>query len=129
MGLAPYGQPRYADLVREKLIDVRDDGSFRLDTSYFGYLDSGLMTNARFDELFGGPARHPDQPITRREMDLAASVQLVIEEVMLKLVAQVTELTGSKNLVMAGGVALNCVANGRIRRESNLDGLFIQPAA
>ena len=129
MGLAPYGEPRYADLIRDKLIDTRDDGSFRLNTEYFGYLDSPRMTNARFEELFGGPARLPEERITRREMDLAASVQLVIEEVMLKLVAHVTRLTGSRNLTMAGGVALNCVANGRILRESKLDGLFIQPAA
>ncbi|MGD9722685.1 MAG: carbamoyltransferase [Pirellulales bacterium] len=129
MGLAPYGQPQYANRIREHLIDVAADGSFRLDTRYFGYLDSPLMTNARFDELFGGPARKPHQPITRREMDLAASVQVVIEEVMLKLVAHATELAGTRNLTMAGGVALNCVANGRIRREANLEGLFIQPAA
>jgi len=129
MGLAPYGQPRYADRIREHLIDIRDDGSFRLDTRYFGYLDSGRMTNARFDELFGGPARSPETPITRREMDLAASVQLVTEEVVLKLARHVTRLTGTKNLVMAGGVALNCVANGRVWREAGLDGLFVQPAA
>lgn len=129
MGLAPYGQPKYAQLIRDKLIDVLDDGSFRLDTSYFGYLDNERMTNALFDELFGGPPREPDSPITRRHMDLAASVQLVTEEVVLKLVAQVRQLTGSKNLVMAGGVALNCVANGRVWRESGLEGLFVQPAA
>ena len=129
MGLAPYGEPKYADLIREKLIDVLEDGSFRLDTSYFGYLDSPLMTNDRFDDLFGGAARPPESAITRRELDLAASVQQVVEETMLKLVAHVTELTGTKNLVMAGGVALNCVSNGRVWRESGLDGLFIQPAA
>ena len=129
MGLAPYGQPKYADIIRDKLIDVLEDGSFRLNTEYFGYLDSPLMTNARFDELFGGPARKPDSPITRYQMDLAASVQFVTEEAMLKLVAHVTKLTGTKKLVMAGGVALNCVANGRVWRESGLDGLFIQPAA
>jgi carbamoyltransferase len=129
MGLAPYGHPKYADLIRDHLLDVREDGSFRLNTEYFGYLDSGVMTNARFDELFGGPARRPETQITRREMDLAASVQVVVEEVILKLVAQVTEVTGTKNLVMAGGVALNCVANGRVWRESGLDGFFIQPAA
>ncbi len=129
MGLAPYGQPRFADIIRENLIDVQEDGSFRLDTSYFGFLDEGMMTNARFDKLLGGPARKPETPITRREMDLAASVQLVTEEIVLKLVAEACRLTGSKNLVMAGGVALNCVANGRVRRESGLDGLFVQPAA
>jgi carbamoyltransferase len=129
MGLAPYGEPKYAQLIRDYLIDVLDDGSFRLDTSYFGYLDSPRMTNARFHELFGGPPRSPEAPITRREMDLAASVQRVTEDVLLKLVAQATKLAGTKNLVMAGGVALNCVANGRVRRESGLDGLFVQPAA
>jgi carbamoyltransferase len=129
MGLAPYGTPKYADLIREKLIDVLEDGSFRLDASYFGYLDSQVMTNSRFEELFGGPARKPEAQITRYQMDLAASIQQVTEEVMLKLVKHITELTGSKNLVMAGGVALNCVANGRVLRESGLDGLFIQPAA
>jgi carbamoyltransferase len=129
MGLAPYGQPRYAGIIREKLIDVREDGSFQLDTTYFGYLDRQLMINEDFETLFGGPARKPETAITRREMDLAASVQLVTEEIILKLVAHVTKLTGTKKLAMAGGVALNCVANGRVLRESGLEGLFIQPAA
>jgi carbamoyltransferase len=129
MGLAPYGQPRYADRIREELIDIRDDGSFRLNTSAFGFLDSPLMTNSRFEKLFGGPARKLDSPITRREMDLAASVQHVTEEIVLKLVAHVTKLTGNKKVAMAGGVALNCVANGRVLRESGLEGLFVQPAA
>ena len=129
MGLAPYGEPKYAGLIREKLIDVKADGSFRLDTSYFGYLDTGLMINDRFEALFGGPARKPDTMISRKEMDLAASIQQVTEEVVLKLVAHAKALTGTNNLVMAGGVALNCVANGRVLRESGLDGLFVQPAA
>ena len=129
MGLAPYGQPIYADTIRDNLIDVKDDGSFRLNMSYFGYLDTPLMTNARFEALFGGPARQPETIITRREMDLAASIQLITEEVVLKLVAHAKALTGSNRLVMAGGVALNCVANGRVLRESGLDGLFVQPAA
>ena len=129
MGLAPYGEPRYAGLIRDKLIDVKDDGSFRLDTTYFGYLDSPFMTNERFDRLFGGPAREREALITRKEMDLAASIQQVIEDVILKLVAHAQQLTGSKRLTMAGGVALNCVANGRVLRESGLDSLFIQPAA
>jgi len=129
MGLAPYGQPRYADRIRDELIDIRDDGSFRLNTSAFGYLDSPLMTNPRFEELFGGPARKLDSQITRREMDLAASIQLVTEEIVLKLVAHATKLAGTKQVVMAGGVALNCVANGRVLRESGLEGLFVQPAA
>ncbi|WP_294536357.1 carbamoyltransferase [uncultured Rhodoblastus sp.] len=129
MGLAPYGEPKYAKLIRDRLIDVKEDGSFRLDTSYFGFLDSGAMTNERFDALFGGPARARESEITRREMDLAASVQLVTEEIVLKLAAQARKLTGSRYLAMAGGVALNCVANGRVHRESGFDGLFVQPAA
>jgi carbamoyltransferase len=129
MGLAPYGEPRYARLIRDQLIDIRDDGSFRLNTSMFGYLDSPFMTNPRFDALFGGPARKPDAMITRREMDLAASVQQVTEEIVLKLVAYVRQRTEQRSLVMAGGVALNCVANGRVLREAKLDGLFVQPAA
>ena len=129
MGLAPYGEPRHASLIRDELIDVKADGSFRLDTEAFGFLDSPSMTNRRFEALFGGPPRAFEAPITRREMDLAASVQRVAEDVVLKLVAHVTRLTGHRNLVMAGGVALNCVANGRVVRESRLDGLFVQPAA
>lgn len=129
MGLAPYGEPRYASLIRDELVDVLDDGSFRLNTHAFGYLDSPLMTNPRFEELFGGPARARDARITRREMDIAASIQHVAEEIVLKLVAHVTKLTGCKTLTMAGGVALNCVANGRVLRESGLDGVFVQPAA
>jgi carbamoyltransferase len=129
MGLAPYGQPRYADVIRRELIDIRDDGSFRLNTAAFGFLDSPLMTNPRFEQLFGGPARKLESRITRREMDLAASVQVVTEEIVLKLIAHLTETTGTKNVVMAGGVALNCVANGRVLRESGLEGLFVQPAA
>ena len=129
MGLAPYGEPRFAQLIRDELVDIREDGSIRLNTAYFGFLDSPLMTNDKFDALFGGPARSPDTLITRREMDIAASIQLVTEEIVLKLVAHATALTGHKNLVMAGGVALNCVANGRVLRESRLDGLFVQPAA
>ena len=129
MGLAPYGTPRFAQMIRDELVEIRDDGSIRLNTEAFGYLDSPLMTNPRFDALFGGPARKPDTKITRREMDLAASIQVVAEEIVLKLVAHATQLTGCRNVVMAGGVALNCVANGRVLRESGLDGLFVQPAA
>jgi carbamoyltransferase len=129
MGLAPYGEPHYAPLIRNELIDVKDDGSFRLNTDAFGFLNSSLMTNARFEQLFGGEARRPEAPITKREMDIAASVQLVTEEIVLRLVAHVVGLTGVKTLAMAGGVALNCVANGRIARECGLDGLFVQPAA
>jgi carbamoyltransferase len=129
MGLAPYGEPRFAQQIRDELIDIRDDGSFRLNTDAFGFLDSPLMTNPRFEELFGGPARQLDSLITRREMDLAASVQQVTEEIVLKLVAHARKLTGLDTLTMAGGVALNCVANGRVLRESGLEGLFVQPAA
>lgn len=129
MGLSPYGEPRYAKVIRDRLVDIRDDGSFRLETSAFGFLDSSLMTGTRFEELFNGPARKPEAPITRREMDLAASIQVVTEEIVLKLVAEVKRLTGSRHLTLAGGVALNCVANGRVLRESGLDSLFVQPAA
>jgi carbamoyltransferase len=129
MGLAPYGVPRFAAAIREHLVDIRDDGSIRLNTEYFGFLDSPFMTNHRFDALFGGPPRVPDAPITRREMDLAASVQHVTEEIVLKLAKHAMQLTGQRHLVMAGGVALNCVANGRVLREAGLDGLFVQPAA
>ena len=129
MGLAPYGEPRYADLIREHLIDLREDGSFRLDMDYFGYLDGLVMTNDRFAALFGGPARPPESPITPREMDLARSIQEVTEEVMLKMARYARAVTGKRHLVMAGGCALNCVANGRIRRAGIFDDIWIQPAA
>jgi carbamoyltransferase len=129
MGLAPYGRPVYADAIRENLIDVKDDGSFRLNTDYFGFLERNVMTNERFDALFGGPAREPESRITRREMDLAASIQAVLEEVMLKLARNARRLTGSKNLALAGGVALNCVANGNILRVGFFENVWIQPAA
>jgi carbamoyltransferase len=129
MGLAPYGQPKYAEIIRDKLLHLQDDGSFRLNTQYFGYPDSHIATNDAFHELFGGPPRKGESQITRKQMDLAASIQVVTEEAMLKLVTHIKKSTGSRNLVMAGGVALNCVANGRVWRESDLDGLFIQPAA
>lgn len=129
MGLAPYGRPIYADVIREHLITVHDDGSFELDMRYFDYCVGLKMTNQRFADLFGGPARAPEQQITQREMDLAASVQLVTEEVMLKLATHIHKETGLKQLCMAGGVALNCVANGRLLREGPYDDIFIQPAA
>lgn len=129
MGLAPYGRPRYADVIRDKLISVKSDGSFRLDTSYFGYLDSKLMTNERFHALFGGPPRAPESHITAREMDLAASIQVVTEEIVLALARHARELTGMEDLVLAGGVALNCVANGRLLREGPFKRLWIQPAS
>jgi carbamoyltransferase len=129
MGLAPYGTPIYADLIRERLVDVRPDGSFRLNMEYFGFLDSPVMVSGRFDELFGGPPRAPESSITRREMDLAASVQTVTEEIVLACARHARALTGLPHLVMAGGVALNCVANGILLREKIFDGIWIQPAA
>jgi carbamoyltransferase len=129
MGLAPYGEPRFYDTIRTHLIDVRDDGSYRLDTSYFGYLDGMIMTNERFAALFGGAAREAESHITRREMDLAASVQKVTEEVVLKTARHLRKTTGERNLVMAGGVALNCVANGKLVAEGIFDQVWIQPAA
>jgi len=129
MGLAPYGEPRFAPLIRERLIDIKHDGSFRLNTEYFGFLGGETMINDRFEALFGGPARQREARITRREMDLAASIQAVTEDVVLRLVAHARKLTGLDRLAMAGGVALNCVANGRVMREAGLDGLFVQPAA
>lgn len=129
MGLAPYGEPRYADLIREHLIDLKDDGSFRLDLSYFGYLDGLVMTNDRFADLFDGPARQPESRITRREMDLARSIQQVTEEVVLRIARHAREVTGERHLALAGGVALNCVANGELLRTGIFDDLWIQPAA
>jgi carbamoyltransferase len=129
MGLAPYGEPRYASRIRDRLIDVKADGSFRLDLDYFDYCTGLRMTNARFAELFDGPERRADQPLTQREMDLAASVQLVLEEVVLAMTRSLARETGLKALCLAGGVALNCVANGRILRDGAFSRLWIQPAA
>jgi carbamoyltransferase len=129
MGLAPFGEPKYADLILEKLMDLKDDGSFRLDLSYFDYCAGLTMTSHKFDRLFGGPPRRPETPITQRESDLAASVQKVTELVMLRSARHLSALTGSRNLCLAGGVALNCVGNGRILRESPFDNLWIQPAS
>jgi carbamoyltransferase len=129
MGLAPYGDPKYANVIRERLIDVKEDGSFRLNLEYFEYCTGLTMTNGRFDELFGGPPRKPDAPLTQREMDLAASIQAVIEELVLKLARGVARETGEKNLCLAGGVALNCVANGKLLRERCFERLWLQPAA
>lgn len=129
MGLAPYGEPKYYDTIRRHLIDVRDDGSYRLDMSYFGYIDGLKMTGERFATLFGGAARQPESPITRREMDLAASVQKVTEEIVLKTARHLRAIMGEKNLVMAGGVALNCVANGKLVAAGLFDKVWVQPAA
>ena len=129
MGLAPYGEPRYADLIREKLITVADDGSFQLDMSYFDYATGLTMTNKKFDALFGGPPRTSETEITQREMDLAASVQRVTEDIVLELARGIAKETGERNLCLAGGVALNCVANGILLREKIFDNIWIQPAA
>jgi carbamoyltransferase len=129
MGLAPYGTPKFADLIRKHLIEVRDDGSFRMDMRYFNYAQGLTMTNDRFHRLFGGPPRQPESLLTQRDLDLAASIQLVTEEVVLKIARNVYEETGQKNLCLAGGVALNCVANGRILREVPFEEIWIQPAA
>ena len=129
MGLAPYGQPKYVDLIRDTLLDLRDDGSFRLNLDYFGYLDGLTMTNNRFGELFGGPARQSESDLTQREMDIAASIQVVTEEIVLRMARHARRVTGERHLCMAGGVALNCVANGRLLREGVFDDLWIQPAA
>ena len=129
MGLAPYGEPRYADLIREKLITVADDGSFQLDMSYFDYATGLTMTNKKFDALFGGPPRTSEAELTQREMDLAASVQKVTEDIVLELAKGIAKETGERNLCLAGGVALNCVANGILLREKIFDEIWIQPAA
>lgn len=129
MGLAPYGEPRYVATILEHLVDLKEDGSFCLNLDYFDYCTGLTMTSARFHRLFGGPPRTPESPLTQRDFDLARSVQAVTEEIMLRMARHVHRLTGQKNLCLAGGVALNCVANGRILREGPFDGLWIQPAA
>ena len=129
MGLAPYGEPKYVDLIYEELVDLRPDGSFTLNQEYFNYLTGLTMTNDRFAALFGGAPRRPETHLTQREMDLARSVQEVCEEIMLRMARTVHRETGLKNLCMAGGVALNCVANGRILREGPFESLWVQPAA
>jgi carbamoyltransferase len=129
MGLAPYGEPRYVDRILDELIEVKEDGSFHLNMRHFDYLVGLKMTNSSFARLFDGPPRKPESPLTRREMDLARSVQVVTEEIMLRIARHAHEVTGMKNLCLAGGVALNCVANGRILREGPFERLWIQPAA
>ncbi len=129
MGLAPYGEPRYVDLIKKELIDLRPDGSYRLNLKYFDYMAGLRMTNRAFADLFGGPPRAPESEVTQREMDLARSIQVVTEEAMLLLARQVHQVTGMKNLCLAGGVALNCVANGRLLREGPFESIWIQPAA
>ncbi|HEX7880399.1 MAG TPA: carbamoyltransferase [Candidatus Eisenbacteria bacterium] len=129
MGLAPYGRPSYVDRIMDKLIDLKPDGSFRMDMSYFAFHVKDVMTGPKFDALFDGPARAAEAPLTQREMDIAASIQQVTEEIMLRSARHAHELTGSRNLVMAGGVALNCVGNGKILREGPFEKIWIQPAA
>jgi carbamoyltransferase len=129
MGLAPYGVPRFAPLILERVMDLKEDGSFRLDQRYFDYCTGLRMTGARFHDLFGGPPRRPDEPLTQRHMDLAASVQAVTDEVVLRLTRAIAAETGAKNLCLAGGVALNCVANGRVLRDGRFERIWIQPAS
>ena len=129
MGLAPYGEPKYVDKILDHVVDLKEDGSFRMDMSYFDYVSGLRMTNEKFDALFGGPPRRPESELTQREMDLARSVQVVCEEIMLKMAEHVRQVTGMKHLCLAGGVALNCVGNGRVLRESKFDDIWIQPAA
>ena len=129
MGLAPYGEPKYVKQIYEHLLDLREDGSFRLNMEYFNYMSGLTMTNDKFGDLFGGPARTAESEISQREMDIARSIQVVTEEIVIKMARHLKKVTGEKNLCMAGGVALNCVANGRLLREKIFDNLWIQPAA
>ncbi len=129
MGLAPYGQPKYVQAIYDNLIDLKEDGTFRLKIDYFNYCTGLTMTNGKFDDLFGGPPRKPESLLTQRDMDLARSIQEVTEEVMLRIARSLHHETGAENLCLAGGVALNCVGNGRILREGPFKGLWIQPSA
>ena len=129
MGLAPYGEPKYAPLILENLMDLKDDGTFRLDQDYFDYCTGLTMTNDKFDRLFGAPARKPEELLTQRHMDLAASIQAVTEEVVLRMTRSLARENGSRNLCLAGGVALNCVANGKVLRDGKFERIWIQPAA
>lgn len=129
MGLAPYGEPKYYDLIKREIIDLKEDGSYKLNIDYFDFYRNDVMTNEKFANLFGGSRREPESDITKREMDMAASVQKVVEEVLLKTARYARKLTGMKNLVLAGGVALNCVANGKLLQEKVFDDIWIQPAA
>jgi carbamoyltransferase len=129
MGLAPYGEPRYVNLIKDNVIDIKEDGSFFLDMSYFDYCTGLTMTNEKFNILFGGPPRKQESTLTQREMDIAASIQVVVEEVVLKLAKGAAKSTGEKNLCLAGGVALNCVANGKLLKEKVFEHIWIQPAA
>ena len=129
MGLAPYGEPRYAKLILDKIIDLKPDGSFRLDMSYFNYCTGLTMTNQRFSDLFGAPVRAPNELLTPFHMDIAASIQAVLEEIVLRMTRALAKQTGARNLCLAGGVALNCVANGKVLRDGAFENIWIQPAA
>ncbi|MDD5618462.1 MAG: carbamoyltransferase N-terminal domain-containing protein, partial [Candidatus Omnitrophica bacterium] len=129
MGLAPYGKPKYADLILSELIDLKADGSFRMNMKFFAYCNGFRMINSRFEKLFGGPPRKPDTGITQKDMDIAASIQRVIEEIMLRMSRYVYKITGKDKLCLAGGVALNCVGNSRILREGLFKDIWIQPAS
>ena len=129
MGLAPYGEPKYKDIIFSELIDLKEDGSFKINMKYFDYCVGLKMTNGKFDKLFGGPPRKPESPLTQREMDIARSIQEVTEEIMLRMARHVRKETGQKNLCLGGGVALNCVGNGKILKEGIFDNIWIQPAA
>ena len=129
MGLAPYGEPKYTGLIYDKLIDLKEDGSFRMDMGYFNYCQGWTMTNRRFERLFGGPPRRPEALLTQREMDMAASIQVVTEEIVLRMARTARDLTGARKLCLGGGVALNCVANGKLLRSGLFDDIWIQPAS
>lgn len=129
MGLAPYGEPRYVDAIKNEIIDVKDDGSFHMDMTFFNYCQGFTMTNRNFDKLFGGPPRRPEDKLTERDMDIAASIQKVTEEIVLKIGRYVYEKTGKENLCLAGGVALNCVANGKLKKGSPFKNIWVQPAS
>jgi len=129
MGLAPYGQPKFAQVIMDNLIDIAADGSFRMNMDYFDYCTGLTMTSGRFDELFGGKPRQPEELLTQREMDLAASIQAVTEEIVLRMTEALARETGIPNLCLAGGVALNCVANGKVRQAGHFRDIWIQPAA
>jgi carbamoyltransferase len=129
MGLAPYGEPKYTDLIKKHLINIKEDGSFHLDINYFQYCTDLKMTNEKFNNLFGGQERKAEGVITQKEMDIAASIQVITEEVIIKLARGIKNITGAKNLCLAGGVALNCVANGRLLRENIFENIWIQPAS
>jgi carbamoyltransferase len=129
MGLAPYGNPVYADIIRDNLVDIKPDGSFRMNMDYFGYADGLTMTNRKFDSLFGEPPRKPETPMSQKFMDIAASIQVVTEEIMLKTARFAREITGKKNLCLSGGVALNCVGNGKIQAAGIFEQIWIQPAS